>query len=95
MNTPHSILLKHHSKKFPHYIASGLFDVLEKTVLRPLPIVISLVITIITGGIIVGVVSLYSYTIQNFNILAAVYVVGYIIGCLFEYLQLLLKQTKQ
>lgn len=71
-----------------------LVNVFAHTILRPIPTLIGCILVVLFSLIIFSVATLYSYSINDISILIQFYIIGYIIGCLYEYIHLLMKSTR-
>lgn len=91
MTTPHFTLLTHHKKRHHYLLVGGLLDVLEHTLVRPLPSLVAASITLGVYGIVIGIALAYTYRVQDLDILVYSYTLGYIIGCIYEYLRAITK----
>lgn len=67
---------------------------LEKTLFRPLPSLTGTILCAIFLIIIHMVSFVYLYRIESVDILVPIYIVGYIMGCIFEYIRLLHKHSR-
>lgn len=80
--------------KYCFKIRDHIINVVAHSLLRPIPTLLGCVFVVIFSTIIFTVAALYAYTINDISILIQFYVIGYIIGCIYEYVSLLTKHTR-
>lgn len=77
--------------KYSLKICDRIINVIAHSLLRPIPTLLGCVFAVIFSTIIFTIAALYAYTINDISILMQFYVIGYIIGCIYEYVSLLMK----
>lgn len=95
MKSPHYSLAKHKNRRRHYFIFGGsIADLLEHTILRPLPVLFGAILSLLIFCMI-GIVALsYSYQIENLHTLTYTYIFGYLVGCMYEYVRFMLKIGK-
>jgi hypothetical protein len=92
MKTPHYSLAKHKNRRVRYLLLGGGFaDTLEHTILRPLPVLCGVSLSLLVFFVISFVVFSYAYQIENLIILSYTYLFGYLVGCIYEYIRFMLK----
>ena len=67
---------------------------LERSLFRIVPMQIALVATVTVGLLIVCVAYFYGYHIASLNVLGGVFILGFIVGAVYEYVRALIRQVK-
>lgn len=67
---------------------------LERSIFRIVPMQIALVTTITAGLLIVCIAYFYGYHIASLNVLGSVFILGFIVGAVYEYVRALIRQVK-
>ena len=67
---------------------------LERSIFRIVPMQIALVATITVGLLIVSIAYFYGYHIASLNALGGVFILGFVVGVVYEYVSALIRQVK-
>ncbi len=92
MKTAHYSLASHKKQKSRYFLLGGsIADLLEHTVLRPLPVLFGIILSLVVLCFIGIVAASHAYRIENIAVLTYTYLFGYLVGCFYEYVKFMLK----
>ncbi len=83
------------ASKVLHYpIVALTLDTLEKTLFRIVPMQFGLMASIVIGALTIFVAYSYGYQLVSLSVLGYVFVLGYTVGLVFQYVSSLISQSK-
>lgn len=77
-------------KTTPIHIAVRL---IEQTILRPLPTLIGCFLATLFSLLLYMVAFIFSYSVNDISVVIQFYIIGYVIGCIYEYVTLLIRHS--
>lgn len=82
------------SKILHQPVVALVLNTLEKTLFRIIPMQFGLVASIVIGALTIFVAYSYGYQLVSLSVLGYVFVLGYIVGLVFEYVSSMVSQSK-
>ncbi len=67
---------------------------LERSIFRTIPLQFGLIASITVGMLLYGIAYFYGYKINGMSILFNVFILGFIVGVVYEYVRTMIRQTK-
>jgi hypothetical protein len=82
------------AKIFHQPVVYLILNTLERSVFRIIPMQFGLISSVTVGLLIISVAYFYGYQINSLSVLGSVFVLGYIIGFVYEYVRVFIRQGK-
>jgi len=67
---------------------------LDRTLFRIVPLQFGLVASVTVGILMIGIAYFYGYKINSLSMIFNVFILGYILGALYEYVHTMIRQVK-
>jgi hypothetical protein len=91
-----------HLNKYERFLANILhnrlvylvLDTLERSLFRIIPLQFALISSVTVGLLIIAQAYFYGYQIKSLSSLGAVFILGMIVGLIYEYVRTFIKQAK-
>lgn len=79
------------SKVIHSSLGNAIATFLEATLFRPIPLIVGLCVAILGGLVLLIFATTFGYSIISLHSLGLMFVLGFIIGAVYEYLRLIIK----